>query len=38
MNARRFPPPWTVEETGSVLVVRDQNGQQLACVYFEKKP
>jgi hypothetical protein len=26
---RRFPPPWSV---------RDQNGQQLACVYFEDEP
>jgi hypothetical protein len=32
---RRFPPPWTVEEQRACFVVRDQNGQQLAYVYFE---
>jgi hypothetical protein len=30
MNARRFPPPWSV--------VRGHNGQQLAYVYFEDEP
>jgi hypothetical protein len=38
MAARRFPPPWTVEEQASCFVVRDHNGQQLAYVYFEDKP
>jgi hypothetical protein len=38
MNARRFPPPWTVEEREACLVVRDHNGQQLAYVYFEEEP
>jgi hypothetical protein len=33
-GARRFPPPWTVEELEACLVVRDHNGQQLAYVYF----
>lgn len=33
---RRFPPPWTVEEQG--FVVRDNNGQRLAYVYFEEEP
>jgi hypothetical protein len=28
---RRFPPPWTVEETA-------HNGQALAFVYFEDEP
>jgi hypothetical protein len=32
---RRFPPPWSVEEQDAGFVVRDQNGQQLAYVYFE---
>jgi hypothetical protein len=27
--ARRFPPPWTVEEQDAYFVVRDHNGQQL---------
>jgi hypothetical protein len=38
MPARRFPPPWSVEEQPSCLVVRDHNGQQLAYVYFEDEP
>jgi hypothetical protein len=32
---RRFPPPWTVEETGPRFIVRDANGQALAFVYCE---
>jgi hypothetical protein len=32
---RRFPPPWSVEETDACFIVRDANGQALACVYFE---
>jgi hypothetical protein len=35
MIARRFPPPWSVEELDACFVVRDSNGQQLAYVYFE---
>jgi hypothetical protein len=35
---RRFPPPWTVEETDACFIVRDHNGQALAYVYFEEKP
>ncbi|MFZ0148295.1 MAG: hypothetical protein WBG18_04965 [Xanthobacteraceae bacterium] len=38
MNARRFPPPWSVEEQAACFVVRDHNGQQLAYVYFEDEP
>ena len=38
MSARRFPPPWTVEELDACFVVRDQNGQQLAYVYLENEP
>jgi hypothetical protein len=37
-NARRFPPPWSVEEQPACFVVRDHNGQQLAYVYFEDEP
>jgi hypothetical protein len=33
--ARRFPPPWTVNEQEACFVVREHNGQQLAYVYFE---
>ena len=33
--ARRFPPPWSVEETDACFIVKDHNGQALAYVYFE---
>jgi hypothetical protein len=36
--ARRFPPPWSIEELDACFVVRDHNGQQLAYVYFENEP
>jgi hypothetical protein len=35
---RRFPPPWTVEETDVCFIVRDGNRQALAYVYFEDEP
>jgi hypothetical protein len=38
MPSRRFPPPWSVEEQAACFVVRDHNGQALACVYFEEEP
>jgi hypothetical protein len=38
MPARRFPPPWSVDEQSACFVVRDQNGQALAYVYFEDEP
>ncbi len=38
MTARRFPPPWTVEELEACFVVRDHNGQKLAYVDFEEEP
>jgi hypothetical protein len=38
LAARRFPPPWTVEELDECFVVRDNNGQALAYVYFEDEP
>jgi hypothetical protein len=35
-GARRFPPPWDIEEHNqSCYIVRDGNGQALAYVYFE---
>jgi hypothetical protein len=42
-SARRFPPPWSVEEPDpkldrSCFIVRDTNGQALAYVYFEDEP
>jgi hypothetical protein len=38
MTARRFPPPWNVEETDACFVARDNGGQALAYVYFEDEP
>jgi hypothetical protein len=43
MTARRFPPPWSVEDVGPevrhrAFVVKDSTGQQLAYVYFEDEP
>jgi hypothetical protein len=35
-DARRFPPPWSVDELEACFVVRDSNGQQIAYVYFEE--
>jgi hypothetical protein len=38
MTPRRFPPPWSVEETDACFIVRDPNGQKLAYIYFEDEP
>jgi len=37
-HARRFPPPWSVEESEACFVVKDTSGQKLAYVYFEDEP
>jgi hypothetical protein len=37
MPARRFPPPWTVEELDACFVVIDSAEQKLAYVYFEEE-
>ena len=39
MTARRFPPPWTIEEhNAACFIVRDKNKQAFAYVYFEEEP
>jgi hypothetical protein len=38
LTARRFPPPWSVEELAACFIVRDHSGQALAYVYFEEEP
>ena len=36
---RRFPPPWDKKEHDRIcFIVRDDNGQALAYVYFETEP
>jgi hypothetical protein len=37
-EARRFPPPWSVEDLDACFVVKDSAGQKLAYVYFEEEP
>jgi hypothetical protein len=38
VTTRRFPPPWSVEETDACFIVGDANGQALAYVYCEEEP
>ena len=37
-ETRRFPPPWSIEETPACYIVRDGAGQALAYVYYEEEP
>ena len=34
---RRFPPPWSVEETDACFIVRDANRQALTSVCRQEK-
>ena len=37
--ARRFPPPWTIDEANAAcFIVRDNTGQALGYFYFEDEP
>jgi len=40
MTNRRFPPPWSVEDTGtgSAFIVKDSTGQKLGYFYYEEEP
>jgi hypothetical protein len=43
LTARRFTPPWSVEDIGAdvqrrAFVVKDSNGQSLAYIYYEEEP
>ena len=38
VEQRRFPPPWTAEETDACFIVKDHNGMAVAYVYFEDEP
>jgi hypothetical protein len=35
---RRFPPPWSIEESAACFIVRDGDKQALAYVYFDNGP
>jgi hypothetical protein len=37
-STRRFPPPWSIEESAACYIVRDGDKQALAYVYFENEP
>jgi hypothetical protein len=34
MPARRFPPPWTVEDVGGSFVVKASNERPLVFIYY----
>jgi len=38
MPERRFPPPWSIEDSGACFIVKDSGGQKLAYVYYEEEP
>jgi hypothetical protein len=38
MPERRFPPPWSVEETDACFVVIESAGHKLAYIYFDEVP
>ena len=33
--SRRFPSPWSSEESDACFIVRDRGGQAVAYLYFE---
>ena len=37
-SPRRFPPPWSIEETDACFIIRDSNRQAAAYLYFEDEP
>ena len=37
-SPRRFPPPWSIDESSAYFIVRDGDRQALAYVYFGNEP
>jgi len=37
MGPRRFPPPWSIEESSACFIVRDGDTLALAYVYYENE-
>jgi len=37
-SPRRFPSPWSIDESEACFIVRDHDKQALAYVYFENEP
>jgi hypothetical protein len=37
-SPRRFPPPWSIDESSAYFTVRDGDRQALAYVYFGNEP
>jgi hypothetical protein len=35
---RRFPQPWSIDESEACFIVKDKTGQKLAYFYFENEP
>jgi hypothetical protein len=38
LTPRRFPPPWSVDDTGAAFVVKDGTGQKLGYFYYKEEP
>jgi hypothetical protein len=39
MPARRFPPPWSIEDIGGSFVVKASNDRPLIFIYYgERRP
>jgi hypothetical protein len=38
LSPRRFPAPWSFEESEACFVVRDRNGRPLTRVYYKDEP
>lgn len=36
MSGRRFPPPWSVSDTGSAWIVKDANGVSISWHYYRE--